>query len=261
MTLYEKLQELKDFRCDDRCVLTVYLNTDPADRDHQNGAWKIELKSGLKRLDQYLAASKDDKELKAFKKMKERVLKEIEDHQSDLHKGVILFASPHENLWSVHYVQVPVESEFYWEDRPMTEQFEKLLKAYPSSAVVLPSYAEIRLLDTELGTVREEVYYEFDHGIDVWHERKGNTSTSGSNNRLPELDARMRENLNRFYKEIASKVEDMKNGRGWKEIHIIGETESANTFAESLRGKPDSTKYKNLNNAVAKKVLFEVFDN
>ncbi|AQQ54412.1 VLRF1 family aeRF1-type release factor [Planococcus lenghuensis] len=261
MTLYDELQELKDFRCDDRCVLTVYLNTDPADRDHQNGAWRIELKSGMKRLDQYLTASKDEKELKKFKALKEQVVKAIEDNQGELHKGVILFASPHKDLWSVHYVQVPVETNFHWEDRPMTEQLEQLLKAYPSSAVVLPSYAEIRLLDTEMGSVKEELFYEFDPGIEVWHERSGNNATGAGNNRMPELDARMRENLNRFYKEIASKVEDMKKGRGWKEIHVIGETESANTFAESLRGKPDSTKYKNLNNAVAKKVLYEVFNN
>ncbi|MFP3513500.1 antiporter, partial [Peribacillus sp. SIMBA_075] len=58
MTLYDEIQELKQFECEGRCVLSVYLNTNPADREAQNGAWKIQLKNGLKRLDEYLTASK-----------------------------------------------------------------------------------------------------------------------------------------------------------------------------------------------------------
>lgn len=259
MAILDDLQELKTFYCEDRCVLSVYLNTDPSDRDHQSGAWKIELKTGLKRLDEYLKASRDEKEIKAFEKMKEKVVKDIEQNQGNLQKGVVIFASPHNDLWWSRRLQVPVETNFYWETKPELEQLESVVKAYPDAAIILPSYGEIRLLDTALGSVTEELTFEFDPNIDVWHERTGNKSTGSSNNRHPELDARMRENLNRFYKEVASKVESMKKERGWKEIHIIGEAESANTFAESLRQKASSCVYKNLINTEATKVMQEVF--
>ncbi len=66
MSLSKELQTLKEFHCDDRCVLSVYLNTNPGDPEQLNGAWRIHLKSGFKRIDEYLTASNDEKELKAF---------------------------------------------------------------------------------------------------------------------------------------------------------------------------------------------------
>ena len=73
MTVSEELQTLKDFHCEKRCVLSVYLNTNPADPDQQKGAWKIHLKTGFKRLEEYLEASNDKEELEAFQKAKNKV--------------------------------------------------------------------------------------------------------------------------------------------------------------------------------------------
>src|SRR6185312_2183034 len=138
MSLSEKLKELKEFECSSRCVLSVYLNTNPADPEQQNGAWRIHLKTGLKRIDEYIKASNDEKELKAFRELKKKVDTEIEENQNDLHKGVVIFAS--ENLWHVYYVQVSVKTSFHWEDRPMLEELEYMYKAYPEAGIVLPSF-------------------------------------------------------------------------------------------------------------------------
>ena len=89
MSISKELNALKEFQCNDRCVLSVYLNTNPADPDQLKGAWKIHLKSGLKRMEEYITASKNEDELKAFKKVKDKVVKEIDDHSNELRKGVV----------------------------------------------------------------------------------------------------------------------------------------------------------------------------
>ena len=58
MSLSKELQSLKDFYCEDRCVLSVYLNTYPGDPQQLNGGWKIHLKNGFKRIDEYLTLLK-----------------------------------------------------------------------------------------------------------------------------------------------------------------------------------------------------------
>ncbi|MDN5708992.1 MAG: VLRF1 family aeRF1-type release factor [Planococcus sp. (in: firmicutes)] len=286
MTLYDEIQELKQFECEDRCVLSVYLNTNPADREAQNGAWKIQLKNGLKRLDEYLTASKDEKELKAYKALRKKVEKEITDNQGDLQKGVVIFASTQDDLFWVKHLQISVKTDFQWENKPALDQLRYIYKAYPYAGVVLPSFKGIRVLDTSVGIVNEEVYYEFDAGLEVWTEQKGVRSSgriqgrsgagstgggaaggnspviggSGGGSPTDELDHRLKENLDRFYKDMGSKIEKLKKERRWEEIHVIGEAEHAQSFSKVLHKKPNSCIHKNLINNSADKILHEVFE-
>ncbi|WP_142826993.1 VLRF1 family aeRF1-type release factor [Planococcus soli] len=276
MTLYDEIQELKSFECPDRCVLSVYLNTNPTDLNAQNGAWKIHLKNGLKRLDEYLKASDDEKEIKAYKTLRKKVEKEILDNQNDLQKGVIIFASPHEDLWSVHYVQVPVKTSFHWETKPVLDELRYMYKAYPYTGIVLPSFKGIRVIDTSMGIINEEIFYEFDSGLEVWTEQTGvhsagrsaggNSFAGGahlggnSGSHADDLDHRLKENLERFYKDMSSKIEKLKKDRHWDEIHVVGETEHAKSFAKVLQKKPASCVYKNLINNSPGQILHEVFE-
>lgn len=286
MTLYDEIQELKQFECEDRCVLSVYLNTNPADREAQNGAWKIQLKNGLKRIDEYLTASKDEKELKSYKELRKKVEKEITDNQGDLQKGVVIFASTQDDLFWVKHLQISVKTDFQWESKPALDQLRYIYKAYPYAGVILPSFKGIRVLDTSVGIVNEEVYYEFDAGLEVWTEQKGVRSSgriqgrsgagstgggaaggnspviggSGGGSPTDELDHRLKENLDRFYKDMGSKIEKLKKERRWEEIHIIGEAEHAQSFAKVLHQKPNSCIHKNFINNSADKILHEVFE-
>ncbi|WOV85831.1 VLRF1 family aeRF1-type release factor [Sporosarcina jeotgali] len=262
MSVSEELQTLKDYHCENRCVLSVYLNTNPADPDQQKGAWKIHLKSGLKRLEEYLEAS-NEKEMEAFKKAKERVTKEIEKNQNDLKKGVVIFTADDPDLWSVHYVQIAVKTSFHWENHPVIDELQYMLKAYPNSGVIMPSVGNVRIIDTAMGYVADDLVYYFDSGLDVWREQKGmnpsgNRGTGGSH--VDDLDQRLKENLERFYKSMASDIDKMKKERHWDEIHVIGEAESSQSFAAAMNQKPKSVLHKNLNNSTPDKVLHEVFE-
>lgn len=276
MTLYDQIQELKNFECEDRCVLSVYLNTNPADLNAQNGAWKIHLKNGLKRIEEYLEASNDENEIKNYKAMKKKVEREINDNKDDLQKGVVIFASPHKDLWSVHYVQVPVKTNFHWESKPELDQLRYMYKAYPYTGIILPSFKGIRVLDTSMGIINEEIFYEFDSGLEVWTEQKGVHSSGrapggnaiaggahlggNSGSHADDLDHRLRENLERFYKDMGSKIEKLKKDRHWDEIHIVGETEHAKSFSKVLQKKPESCVFKNLINSAPGNILHEVFE-
>lgn len=286
MILYDEIQKLKAFRCEDRCVLSVYLNTNPADSEAQNGAWKIHLKNGLKRLDEYLTASKNEKELKAYRDLKKKVEREIIDHQGELQKGVVIFASPTENLWWVRYVQISVKNNFYWEETPQLDQLRYMYKAYPYAGIVMPSLKGIRVLDTSMGIINEEIFYEFDSGLEVWTEQQGvrtsgriqgrssgpGTGAGGAGGTSPavggtvggspvdELDHRLRENLERFYKSMGGKIEKLKKERKWEEIHVVGDAEHAKSFSKTLQDKPKNCVYKNLFNNDPGKILHEVFE-
>lgn len=263
MSISKELQSLKEFQCADRCVLSAYLNTNPADPDQLKGAWKIHLKSGLKRIDEYLTASEDDNEIKAFNELKEKVMKEVEDHKNDLSKGVVIFAAREPELWSVYYVQVPVKTSFHWENHPVTEEMEYMYKAYPEAGIVLPSFGEVRILDTAMGSTIGEITYDFDPNLEGWGERGkasaahnvGMGSTKGD-----ALEPRLRENLQRFYKDMGEIVERLKKERGWREIHVSGEADLAKAFAETLREKPVSCIHKNLNNSKPAEILHQVFE-
>lgn len=262
MRISEDVKKLKAFRCDDRCVLSVYLNTNPADPEQQQAAWRIHLKSGLKRLDEYLVASGDEKELTAYRLVKDRVMKEVEDKQNDLAKGVIIFAAAEPEMWSVHYVQVAVKTNFHWENHAMTEALEYMLKAYPEAGIILPSYSNVRILDTAMGRVQDEKVYAFDSGLDVWKEQKGEISSiqRGVGGHTDGFDIRLKENLNRFYKDMGSVVSKMKAKRGWKEIHVAGEAELANSFASILSEKPESCIHKNFGKLNNNHIIQKVFE-
>lgn len=263
MSLSKELQTLKEYHCDDRCVLSVYLNTNPGDPEQLNGAWRIHLKTGLKRIDEYLTASNDEKELKAFNKLKKKIEIEVGNHKNELSKGVVIFAAVDPELWSVHYVQVPVKTSFHWENQPMTEEMEYMYKAYPEAGIILPSFGEVRILDTAMGSVIDEATYIFDPNLQGWGKRKKSDDSdeivTGST-RDDNIEPRLRENLQRFYKGIVEIVEKLKKERGWQQIHVSGEADHANAFAETLREKPASCIYKNLNNSKPSDVIHQVFE-
>lgn len=263
MTFQEELEQLKAVESDERCILSVYLNTNPADPEQRNGAWKIHLKNGMKRLSEYITTSSEEEEIKLFKKSRDKVMEEIEKNQNEFHKGLVIFVSEKIDLWSVHYVQVPVKTSFHWEKVPVLEELHYMNKAYPHSGIVLPSMDYVRILDTSMGFVNDEFVYEFDAGKKQWEKRGdhfvGGLQSAGATDADTFKD-RVRENLLRFYKEMGATVGRIKKERKWQEIHVAGEAELANAFAETLPQKPESCLHKNLHKRDPSVILHEVFE-
>jgi hypothetical protein len=263
MTINKELQALKAYSCNDRSVLSVYLNTNPGDPEQLNGGWKIHLKSGLKRIGEYLEAS-DENEIKAFNQAKQKIINEMEEtNQTELRKGVVIFATANDDLWAVYYVQVPVKTSFYWENGPVTEQLEYMYKAYPEAGIIMPSFGEVRILDTAMGFVRDDITFKYDPVSEVWSEKEkvdalGRRAVASSKSSV--LEPGYKVNASSFFKGMSTTIEQLKKKRGWREFHVAGEAEMANAFAESLRDLPASCIYKNLNNSKASEVVHQVFE-
>src|SRR5699024_12533119 len=91
MKVQEELKQLKDYENKENSVLSIYLNTDPADPEQANDAWKIHLKNGMKEIKEKIHSSESQSELQTFKKLEKQVLNEINANQINLNKGIIIF--------------------------------------------------------------------------------------------------------------------------------------------------------------------------
>ncbi|UCZ54060.1 VLRF1 family aeRF1-type release factor [Bacillus shivajii] len=263
MALSKELEALQQFRCSEgKCVLSVYLNTDRADQDQQKGEWKIRLKNGLKKLEEYLQAAGDDNQLKSYQKMKDKVEKEIHGNQTLLQKGVVIFASEEQDLWSVHYLQVPVETSFHWETTPIVDQLEQIQRDYPKSAVILPNMDEVKVYDVDLGELHESHTYTFNPDTEEWTFKEGLASadrTASGASHVDGFEQRFRENLHRFYKGMATTIERMQSKRKWEKVYLVGEPEMVRSLESQLRIKVSGKVNKNLNNARSSNVIDQVF--
>ncbi|MDG5786118.1 VLRF1 family aeRF1-type release factor [Evansella sp. AB-P1] len=264
MALTKDLEALKKFQCDDgKCVLSLYLNTDRSERNQQQGEWKIRLKNGLKRLEEYLIASGNEEQLKSYRMVRKKVEKEIRGNQSKLMKSVVIFASEEQDLWSVHYLNLPVESSFHWEKKPVLDQLIELQEQFPKSAIIMPNADEVKIMDVDFGEIKDTRVYYFDIKTEDWKFKDGLASTertASSANHVDDYQQRFEENRNRFYKKIATNIERMKKDRNWEAVYIVGEPDVVHSFQSQLRVKINKLVKKNLNNLDASKVLSQVLD-
>ncbi|MBU9710342.1 VLRF1 family aeRF1-type release factor [Evansella tamaricis] len=263
MSFGSELKALKEFQCDQgKCVLTVYLNTDRANQDQQKGEWKIRLKNGLKRLEEYLIASGEEVQLQSYRKLRKMVEKEVRGNQSHLLKSVVIFASEDKSLWSVHYLQLPVETSFHWENKPAVDQLEQMHKTFPRTGIIMPSLNQVKVIDADLGEIQDTRVYEFDPETEDWRPKNGLATSdrmaSGANH-IDGFQQRFEENLNRFYKKIAGNLEQMKRDRKWESVYIIGEPDMVKTLESLMKVKVDRCVMKNMTNSQSSQVLAQVF--
>src|SRR5699024_12473396 len=64
-------------------------------------------------------------------------------------------------------------NQFDWSNKAVTDQWEELTKAYPSSGVILLQRDKVSLLDTQLGDLTGETYFEFNLENEDWTRYKG----------------------------------------------------------------------------------------
>lgn len=261
MALRNELEELKGLEYEHDAVLSVYLNTDRSDQDQQKGEWQIHLKNGLKRIREYLESANNEKELKNFEKLSKKVDKEIQNNRTDLLRSVVIFASVEDDLFSAHYLQVPVKTSFHWENRPVLEPLEDIQREYPRSGIILPNMDEVKIIDTALGELHEVKAFEFDSGKEEWVLSEGMASSdrmaSGATH-VDKFQHRFKENLSRFYKEMSERVENYRKDRGWEEVYVVGEAETVKIFTGTMKKQPTGVMHKNLNSSRAYDVIKEL---
>src|SRR5699024_7537877 len=210
-------------------VLSIYLNTNPRSED-----WKIRLKNGLKKMEQYIAASNPE-QVKEFKQVSKKVAQTIQDHKNSLTNSLICFAS--KNHVHLSHLQIPLENDFQWQVSPADEQFNELVEAYSNRGVILLSQDKVSLLTTSLGELVHEAFFELDVEKQDWKQYKGvsygNLISSSANHR-EKFNRRMKEQQDRWYRSIVPTIQKYAKSHKWQGAHLVGPSDLTKDMQDQL---------------------------
>lgn len=234
----------------DGSVLSIYLNTNPASED-----WKIRLKNGLKKTEEYISASNPE-QVKQFAKLKRKVDAMIKDNQRNMTNSLICFASADDIF--MYHLQIPVENDFQWQESAATDQLNKLFDEYSRSGVLLLQRDQITLITSSLGEFVNEKSFELDIDLESWKQYKGlafgGIISSGANHRH-KFESRLRENQARWYRDIIPTIEKHARQEDWKSVHLAGPAELTKVMKDLLRLKVTGETTRNYSGKSAHDIL------
>lgn len=258
MLLKDKIKELKniDYK-DSKKVFTMYLNTDPRSPDQQKGEWKIRLKNALKDLADSTKNSHSHEEKQQAKIIRQKVEKEIFDKQHKLLRSHILFATAEEDLWFSEPLNIPVETEFHWENKPDLKQLENLEQSYPYTGIIVVQQNEVAVLETEIGRLVDQTYYTLDMSTEDWREHQGSEKDvfSQGGARKDEIDNHVKANQQRWFNNLIPKLEKKAKDKNWKQIYLVGEKDEITPLKPYFNKNIDKTIPRNLLNWDTNEIL------
>ncbi|MFB4165810.1 VLRF1 family aeRF1-type release factor [Alteribacillus sp. JSM 102045] len=258
------LEELKNYKKqhDDTGILTIYLNTDFGEGSQHKGEWKIRLKNGLKKIKEYVETSGTQEEQKTFKKLADLADQHIYDQQMNLQKSYIFMASADGNFHVERILQVPVETEFHWEKKPVLNQLEEMQSSYPAAGIVMVQKSDVHFIDTALGEIREEKHFSWEVESEDWNQYEGNSATeriSSGSTQVDEVQQRFEENRQRWYKNLAPVLDKEVKKRNQQGIYLVGNKESIRDLEKHLGAKVIDSIPKNLTSKSSHEVLNKVY--
>lgn len=246
-------------------VFSMYLNTDPADPEQQGGEWKIHLKNGLKNFEKHLQEDEDADEKRNFKKVKKKVESYIRENELDLAKSVVIFATADDSVWFAERFQIAVKTEFYWRDIAKVDQLITMSNDFPKTGVILTQRDAIKILNIELGTLKDTELFELDIETEDWrhhtgpHRATASRGSGGKSTKREQFQARFEANRHRWYKSIAPKLDKMAKDNGWKHIYLVGEKEEARDLGDHMQKPINAIIEKNMLEHDESKVIKEIF--
>ncbi|MFE8702004.1 VLRF1 family aeRF1-type release factor [Cytobacillus sp. FJAT-54145] len=267
MNYHKKLSKLSNFRSykPDK-VLSLYLHTDRSHPDQQRGEWKIALKNGFNKLEEYLNVSSHE-ELNRLRSIRSKLEKYMEGLERNLPRGIVIFASIDSNLWESFELQVPVQTNFYWEERPVLQELQSLYKKYPLTGLVLMQQNQIKILSSVFTVLQDMETMEFDLESEDWRKHEGPSHMNASLGKgavksaaqVDHYQERVKMNQHRWLKSLGSILDKKAADHKWDKIILVGDKEEAELLNSSMNKQVDKIIQKNLLNehehAVIEKVL------
>src|SRR5699024_10082234 len=113
-------------------------------------------------------------------------------------------------------------------------------KAYPSSGVILLQRDKVSLLDTQLGDLTGETYFEFNLENEDWTRYKGlayGGITSSSANHRDQYNKRVKINEERWIKTLITKLEKKMKHKNKESLYIACTEELKNIIKPKLNKK------------------------
>lgn len=230
MALAEELKEIKS-KQDELGILTIYLNTDLSEQDE----WKIRLKNGIKRLEEYAEKSGEKEGKKAVKYLLREANAYIYDQQKNMQKSLVLFASADGDLWTAKILQVPVESSFQWDVAADTDQLEEIQEKYPAAGIIVTQQRDVTLIDVALGEVRDEKKFSWDLEKEDWVDYDDQSSPpSAADTSVDDFQRRFEENKHRWYKNLAPVLTKELKNRGLNGSYFVGSKEAVSELTQHI---------------------------
>lgn len=266
MDLNKELEKLEHIHLEKpQKVFTMYLNTDPSNPDQQGGEWKIHLKNGLNNFESYLQEDGDSDEKRNYWAVKEKVENFIEENEQHFAKSVVLFATGDETVWFAERFQMPVKTEFYWEETPVLDQLKEMQQQFPKTGVILTQKNQIKLLDAELGRLKDTQLFELDLNTEDWrmhqgpHRAQPSMGSGGAkNSKQDQFEERFEANRYRWYKSVAPKIDRAAKQYGWERFYLVGDKEELKDLQDHMNKEADDMINKNLLDHEEMHVLDEV---
>lgn len=263
MLLKDRINELKDIDYkNSKKVFTLYLNTDARSPEQQKGEWKIHLKNMLKEFVDSTKKNNSPEEKQQAKAIQEKVEKEVHEHERELLRGLILFATADEGLWYYNTLHLPVETKYHWESKPILDQLEKLEQTYPYTGIIVIQQDEVLVLETEIGTLVDQTHYKLDLNTDDWREHsgpQGDELTQGGQKR-DEFNERVKANQQRWFKHLVATLEKKAKDKGWEHIYLVGEQNEIKPLQSYFNKSIDKMIPRNILNWNADKILAAVLE-
>lgn len=207
-------------------VLTLYLHTDASNPDLNNGEWKIHLKNEIKDLKYHADNAAPEAEKKALKKLLKKVEDRVGELQRDLQKGLVIFASADEKVWEEMILQVPVTTTMHWEKAPAVQQLQELVQRYPNTGIIVLQQQDVRFIETELGSIRDEFAYSWDLNREEWLDHGGDTPPGSRSSGQDDFQQRFDENKSRWYKNLAPRLGKEIKDRGLEGAYLVGNNDN-----------------------------------
>ncbi|GAA0301698.1 hypothetical protein GGQ92_002246 [Gracilibacillus halotolerans] len=235
---------------EDSRLFSMYLNTDKSDPDQQGGEWKIHLKNGLNGFENYLKTDENHEELESFLKVKKKVQEFIHEEEQSLKKSIVIFASSDDSIWFAEKLQLPVETDFSWDNELKLEQLSTLHKNFPKSGIILTQQNMVKVIKTDLGEITGEHLFELDIDTEDWRDYAGPVpSESMVGSKLTQTDQfkeRFQANKKRWYNQLASKLDRMAKESKWERIYLVGEPDEVNSLKSKMQKEIFEVTHKNM---------------
>jgi hypothetical protein len=245
-------------------LLTMYLNTDRRDPDQQGGKWKIAMKNGFNSFEEYLDVSNAE-EKKKMNGIREKIETYVLSLERDLPRSIIVFASEDSGIWETFELQVPVKTNFYWEEYAVLDQLKELQSKYPLTGLILLQQNQVKMIQTQFGEVEDTQMFHFDLDTEEWRRHAGPQpadinigSNGGSANQDDHFKEKIEAHQKRWYKSLGSKLDQEAANRKWNKIILVGDKGTGNVLSKNMNKEVHGIIQKNLLNEKEERVLEEI---
>lgn len=220
----------------DQPLLTLYLNVDPAARENQTAtpSWRTWLKNTL---NEFEATHASDPH---WRNLRQQVESYLDTYQPES-KSIAMLVGPNEQ--QVYELEVSLANEAAF-GAPLVTPLLWVIDEYEPYLVVMVDQEKARMFTASLGELgfQEAISAEID--TSDWGEKSGmpNSGKGGAGfargNKKDEFDQRMDEYILRFYRDVATRIDQFVRENKDSRIILGGNAQAAHALRELLPEKP-----------------------